>query len=245
MKIMDNLDYIDGHFKNERIPEQEQEFEKRMAEDPGFAEDVAFYISAHNIVQKEWRTERKKTFREIYDRDRDKIKAPVRPLWTYLAAAATVAALIVGLYLFFKPGTGGRELADQYIQEQLKTLGITMSSREDALQTGLRLYNEAKFSEALQQFESIVKADTSYFTAKKYTGFVYLRLGQYDKAITVFTQLQQYTSLYANPATFYLALTLMERNSAGDTTQAKKLLQQVVQDDLEGKEIAQQWLGKL
>ena len=120
-----------------------------------------------------------------------------------------------------------------------------MSGREDSLQSGLRLYNEAKFSEALQQFENIVKTDTSNFTAKKYTGLVYLRLRQYDKAITVFTQLQQYTSLYANPATFYLALTLMERNSAGDTTEAKKLLQQVVQNDLEGKEIAQQWLGKL
>ena len=100
---MDNLEYIDGYFKSERVPGQEQEFEKRMAEDPGFAEDVAFYISAHDIVQKEWRAERKKTFREIYGRGGDKIKAPVRPLWTYLAAAATVAALIIGLYLFLNP----------------------------------------------------------------------------------------------------------------------------------------------
>ncbi len=243
---MDNLEYIDNYFRKESLPGQRQEFDKRILEDPGFAGDVAFYISTHHVVQNERNAETKNRFREIYDRDGAGVTTGrVRPLRAYIAAAAITAGIVLGLYLFVKPGPSPRQMADQYIQQQLKTLGIRMNSEENSLQAGLRLYNEGKFPEALQQFESVIKADTSNFDAKKYTGIVYLRLKQYDKAVTYFTQLQKYTSFYANPATLYTALTLMERNQPGDVEKAKLLLQQVVQDNLEGKEIAQEWLRKL
>jgi tetratricopeptide (TPR) repeat protein len=86
--------------------------------------------------------------------------------------------------------------------------------------------------------------DTSLFEVKKYAGIVSLRLGQYDKAINYFSQLANYTQLYANPGKFYHALTLMKRNRPGDKQTAKILLEQVVQNDLEEKETAQQWLKK-
>jgi tetratricopeptide (TPR) repeat protein len=81
-------------------------------------------------------------------------------------------------------------------------------------------------------------------SAKKYAGIVYLRLSNYDKALAYFQDLEKYTSLYANPAIFYHALTLMKRNQPGDKQTAKQLLQQVVQNNLEGKGNAKQWLDK-
>jgi tetratricopeptide (TPR) repeat protein len=120
-----------------------------------------------------------------------------------------------------------------------------MSSRADSMQMGLKLYNEGKFPEALQQFETIIQSDTANFTAKKYAGIVSLRLREYDKALLYFKQLETYTDLYANPALFYQALTLMERNRTDDAAKAKQLLEQVVQNDLEGKEVAEEWLKKL
>ncbi len=109
----------------------------------------------------------------------------------------------------------------------------------------MRLYNEHQLDSSLRLFESIIQRDTANISAKKYAGIVYLRLGNYDKALAYFQELEKYTSLYSNPATFYHALALMKRNQPGDKQQARQLLQQVVQNDLEEKETAQQWLKKL
>ena len=82
-------------------------------------------------------------------------------------------------------------------------------------------------------------------SAKTYAGIVYLRLGNYDKSLQYFQQSENYSSLFSNPAIFYHALTLLKRNQPGDKQRARELLQQVVDNDIEGKKIAQRWLKKL
>jgi hypothetical protein len=243
---MDNLEYIDTYFKGELPSGQEEVFDQRVLQDPAFAEEVAFYLSSVQAARNELAADSKKRFRELYNSgDRSQHAKPVRKLWIYIAAAAVVCGVIFSLYFLLSPVASPRQLADQYILEKFKTLGVTMGIKEDSLQTGLRLYNEEKFPEALQQFEQIIQSDTSDFTAKKYAGIASLRLREYDKALKYFGQLQQYTSLYTNPATFYTAMTLMERNQPGDGAHAKQLLQLVVQNNLEGKDVAQEWLRKL
>ena len=160
-----------------------------------------------------------------------------------MAAAAIIAGIIFSLFIFTTPGSP-RQLADQYIKEKFQRLGVNMGGKEDNKQAGLRLYNEGNLVEALQQFEKLIQSDTSDFTAKKYAGIVFLRLKEYDKALMYFKQLETYT-LQSNPGLFYQALTLMERNQPGDAGHAKQLLQQVVQNDLEEKKAAQEWLRKL
>ena len=120
-----------------------------------------------------------------------------------------------------------------------------MSGRSDSLQTGLRLYNDGKFSEALTQFENIIRSDTSAFTAKEYAGVSAFRLKEYDRALSYFEQMGTYKGLYSNSAQILQAVTLMERNLPGDVARAKQLLQKIVSDDLEGKEFAQEWLKKM
>jgi tetratricopeptide (TPR) repeat protein len=241
---MDNLDYIDRYFKSELPPEGVKLFGEKIESDPAFAEEVAFYLSASQASREQVEAGKKQRFLEIYRKNLSSGNTKtVRKLVYYLAAAAVVAGIVFGLYFFTKP-VSRQQLADQYIRGHLQTLGVQMSSRNDSLQTGLRLYNEGRPAKALQQFEKIIQSDTSNFTAKKYAGIVSLRLKEYDKALAYFEQLETYTGLYANPALLYQALTLMERNHAGDDTKAKQLLQQVIQKDLEGKEAAQEWLKK-
>ena len=115
----------------------------------------------------------------------------------------------------------------------------------DSMEDGKRFYNEDHFDSALQQFETILQRDTGNYLAKEYAGIVYLRQDNYDKALQYFQQLENYSSLFSNPAIFYQALTLLKRNQPGDKQKAKLLLQQVVDHDLEGKGTAQQWLKKL
>jgi tetratricopeptide (TPR) repeat protein len=157
-------------------------------------------------------------------------------------AAAILTCIFFAGYLFFKPASS-LQIADNFIEGNLKPLPVKMGTETDSIQDGLRLYNENKLDSSLKLFESIIQRDTGNYLAKEYAGIVYLRLGNYDKALEYFKQLEK-ISLVSNPATFFHALTLMKRNQPGDKQTAKQLLQQVVQNDLDGKETAQHWLKK-
>jgi hypothetical protein len=241
---MDNLDYIESYFKGEPDPLRTREFNNRIESDPEFAEELAFYLAAEAVSREASQVVKKEHFKEIYKKKNTTGRAPVRKLRYYMAAAAVVAGIVFGTYTFFKPASP-QQLASQYEKEQLQTLGVTMSGKSDSLQTGLRLYNEGRFVEALSQFENIIRSDTSVFLAKQYAGISALRMKEYNKALSYFGELEIYNGLYANPALILQAVTRMERNQPGDTEKVKKLLQRIVDQDLEGKEFAQEWLRKL
>lgn len=245
---MDNLEYIETYFNGELSQERKSEFEQRIIVDPVFAEEVAFYLSTKEVAIAEIRKE-KERFKEIYKQYKKGNQADLnkpgllRKLLPWAAAAILAGIIFFGWSVWFKPDSA-QVLADKYIQENFHTLSVKMDSEQDSLQKGLRLYNEGRVEEALKQFESMIRSDTSFFDAKKYAGIVSLRLGQYDKAVSYFSQIENYTHLYANPGKFYHALTLLRRNQPGDKKTAKRLLQQVVENDLEGKEEAGNWLKK-
>jgi len=241
-------DYIEAYFSGALGDDQRKEFEKRIEMNKDFAAEVAFYLSAKQILKEEAIREKKEWFRQLADQnpDLEKQPAPIRKMWIYrlAAAAAFVGIIFLAWNLFVQQPSSPGQMAVAYINSHFDTLPVTMGTQEDHLQNGLRLYNEGQLNPAGQQFETIIQSDTSNYLAKKYAGIVYLRLGNYDKALTYFQQLEKY-SLFSNPAIFYQALTLLKRNQAGDKQQAQKLLKQVVDNDLEGKETAQQWLKKL
>jgi len=244
---LDTQTYIDNYFMGDPSADMRKEFEKKLAEDKEFAEEVAFYLSAKDVIGEEALIEKKERFKKLYE-DYKKANAAkpqksiVRKLWPYLAAAAIIAGVIIGRNMFLQPST--EQIADNYIKDNFQTLSVTMSNRVDSLQTGLRLFNQGKLNDALQQFESIVKRDTSSTEAKKYVGIVYLRMQQYDKAIEYFSLLANNTQIFANPGKLYHAVTLMKRNLPGDLDKAKQLLQQVVSENEEGRKEAEGWLRK-
>ena len=242
---MDNLEYIDDYFKGTPLQEQKNAFEQKILTDPLFAEDVAFYLSASEVLHAEVAEQKKNRFRELYNEHKPQgaIVRSLNKTVTYIAAAAVILGIVIGTYLFTQ-NPSPNQLANQYIKNNLTNLGVTMSSRQDSMQTGLSLYNEGKFSEALQQFEAIIKGDNTNFTAKEYAGLASLQMNDFNKALNYFKEVEQ-QQLYANRGKFYHALTLLKRNGPNDTEQAKKLLEQVRDQNLEGKETAVEWLKKL
>ncbi|HEY2349960.1 MAG TPA: hypothetical protein VGH64_13140 [Puia sp.] len=240
---MDNLDYIESYFAAEPGADLTREFEERIHSDPGFAEEVAFYLSALQISRESSGLVKKEHFKEIYQKHRIQRSPSVKRLVYYIAAAAVVCGLIFGIYTFTKSDSP-QQMADRYIKGQLTSLPVTMSSHSDSIQDGLRLYNEGKTAEALSIFENLSQSNDSNFVVKKYAGDAALRLGDYDKALSFFEQMETFHGLYSNPALLLQSLTLMKRNGPGDIEKAKQLLQKIVSDDLEGKETAQEWLRK-
>ena len=77
------------------------------------------------------------------------------------------------------------------------------------------------------------------FKAKKLAGVVCVKAGNYDKAANYFHLLGNQTGLYQNPGYFYEALALLKTGLPQNKSQAKKLLEIVIIQNLEGKSEAE------
>jgi tetratricopeptide (TPR) repeat protein len=245
---MDEYDYIGNYFNGLLSQEEMKRFDEKIQQDPAFAEDVAFYCSSLQQIKNQLVEEKKTRFRELYElQGLDKRSKPPEVYmnkWWKVVAAAVVLIAITGTYIYSRPSSP-KALAETYLTEELTILPVDMDTRQDSMKTGIRLYNEKKYPQALQVFENILRADTSGTDAKKYAGIVSLRLGDYDKALKYFGELESYTELQVNPGKFYHAITLMERNHSGDKDLARQLLEEVDKYNLAGKKRAIEWLRKL
>ena len=243
------LEYIDAYFQRTLDPEEIKRFEQKIAEDKEFADEVAFYLSAQQSFKAEADREKKERFRELLAQQRPVIninhQRNTKRIWIYRvsAAAAVLICVFFAWYFFFSNNSATpQQMADSYINDNFKTLSVKMGAR-DSIQDGKDLYNNGQYDAAIKQFESIAQRDTGNYNVKNYLGIIYLRLGNYDKALQYFKQFENDT-LEANPSQINQALTLLKRNLPGDKQKAKELLQQVKDNDLEGREIALKLLDK-
>ena len=69
---MDSLEYIDSYFKGGFSPEEARQFERSIQDDPVFAEEVAWYLSASVALKEELIEEKKNRFRELYSQSGEK-----------------------------------------------------------------------------------------------------------------------------------------------------------------------------
>ena len=245
-----HLENIDAYFSGSLSAEEKKDFERKIAEDKNFAEQVAFYLSAFEAAKEEMVSEKKEWFKQLATQNTS--QAPVRHISSVrtmvyrLAAAASIVGIIfLAWSLFFQKSISPDRLADNYINSKLATIGTTMGTG-DSIQFAIDLYNKGQLNLAAQKFEEFIQRDSSDTNAKQYAGMAYLRLNNFEKALNYFEQLEKY-SLLSNPAVFYQAVTLMKRNAAGDKEKAKQLLIEVTKSDSdpETKKLAQQWLDKL
>lgn len=239
---MQTLEYIDNYFRGALSAEEAGQFEQKILTDPDFADEAAFYCNALQAARDAAILEKKARFREIYASTSSNARPGiVRKMRQWTAAAAILLVMLAGWYIFRPQSSSPSQLAKSYIEQNLKTVEISMAAETDGIQTGKRLYNEGDLTGALQYFEAATRTDPSSAEAKKLSGIVSLRTEQYDKALQYFKQLGNITQ-YANPAKFYQALTLMKRSRPGDKLEAKRLLQEVVDQKLEGHQTAREWL---
>jgi tetratricopeptide (TPR) repeat protein len=243
---MDSLEYIDAYFGGEFSAEETSQFEKRIQEDPAFADEVAYYLAAYATIKEANIDMRKARFREMYvqGEGRMQVRRMNSGRWFPVLAAAAILGIVALVWVLFLTPADPSRLADRYIRENLTVLPAKMGG-EDRMQTGIALYNSGKFGEALKQFEDRLRSDSSDPPALLDAGIVTLRMENYDKALDFFIRLQKLSDPRVNPALFYEAITLMRRNRAGDSDHAKRLLKRIVQDDLNRKGDAQELLGKM
>src|SRR5215472_1091174 len=175
-EMEDYTEYIDDYFNQKLTTEEIKQFEEKIITDKDFAEQVAFYVSAKQMLKEEVIKEKKEWFRQLAGGNKAVVyeyrRAPVKKMWVYRLAAAAAVLIIVfmGWNLFFNKSVDTQKLADKYIQEKLTNQSVTMGATENAIQQALQLYNDGQLDTSLKMFESIIQKDSSNFDAKKFAG---------------------------------------------------------------------------
>jgi hypothetical protein len=242
--MKETLEYIDAYFQNTLSPEEKKFFEKRCIEDNDFAQEVAFYVTSRQVIREELLQQKKEQWKGS-NADYKKISsATIKKInfnaWLPYAAAASVLLAIV-LY-FFNGNNSPQQLAGTYINQNLMHISLTMDGSRDSMTQAIEAYNKKDYDKALNLFGTIYNDYPLNTDAKKYEGFVYLIKKDYNKALQEFDELANIKGLYSNPGLFLKALTLLQRNTEGDKEQARQLLKEVVQQNLEGSKEAEKWL---
>lgn len=231
---MDEYGYITDYFNGLLSSEEAARFDKKIQDDPAFAEEVAFYVQAMKQVGDQVVAEKKKRFRSMYESSKQSKEGRsisiFRNKWARITVAAALMLFIAMAWLWW-PQPSATALADQYVQDNFARLNVTMGGNNDSLQRAADFYNEGEWKQALAIFERLAE-DSTRSAAIKNAGIVALRLKEYDKAMFYFMQLENNTRLSVNPGTFYRAISLLQRNSPGDRAEAQQLLSIVVKNNL-------------
>jgi tetratricopeptide (TPR) repeat protein len=250
--MTDTLDYIEAYFTGRLDDAEKRQFEERCVQDHAFAEEVAFYIQSRATLKEELLTAKKTAWRAAGEkaaagensRNRQNTIGKTRLRTIYLATAAAAAAIFLfSLYLVIKP-QGPAQLATKYIHTHYDQLSQTLDGTRDSLAVGITAYNNRDLDHALNLFTTLAHDHPRNTDARLYSGLVYLRQKDYDKALNEFDTLANVPSLYSNPGPFLKAVTLLQRNAAGDRETARQLLQDVVRRNLDGNQEAATWLQK-
>ncbi len=245
--MSDTLEYIEAYFQQTLDKDERQRFELKCTQDEDFAREVAFYVTARQTI-KEALLEQKRAEWKQEDDTEEKLPslAPVKKLYQrkWFMYAAACILLVLGVYFFERP-PGSQQIATTYIEKNYGQISQTMGNDKDSIQAGIAAYNNKDYNKALVYFNGVADSDPVNSDAKKYAGLVYLVTKDFDRALQQFDALANMKGLFSNPGMFLKAVTLMERNGQGDNEQAKQLLQQVVDQKLDGSTEANQWLKSM
>jgi hypothetical protein len=225
---------IDNYFQGNLSAEEREDFENKLANDPSLAADVAFYAHSKLVHREQILNERhaewtslKKTNTKVVD-------------WRVIVPIAALLVLALGWLFLFDSKQTPEQMANYYFKQNYeKLLSVNMSGSTESLEKGKQLAKDGKYQEAEKIFVTLIKKDSTNFKAKKLAGVVCVKAGNYDKAANYFHLLGNQTGLYQNPGYFYEALALLQTNEPNNKNRAKKLLETVISQNLEGKSEAE------
>lgn len=245
---MNELETIENYVNGLLSPDERTRFEAELTQNPNLAESLTFYLMTQQVARQQALDKRRAELAAL----RPKPSATgdgVRPLWgnagpfRWLAVAASIVLVCLIGYYALRPKTDTlAELTAAYTKDHFGQLSVTMSGETDGIQQGIALLNDGQVAKADSLFDALVRTQPNRNDVLMYAGIAAFRQGKYDRAIDRFHRLGQLPALYANPGLYYEALTRLQRNLPDDKSRAKRLLQQVVRQNLAGAKEAEKLL---
>ena len=234
---MKDIELIEKYFNGLLNKEEKALFEEQMRIDSTLLSDVAHYIQLQQALKNNQLADRHSSWQNAS-------KKKTYSLKNVFSMAAILTLFIGGAWYWTSSSVLNLEQqADVYIKEQFQERSIQMSASKDSTQKAIALFNEGDLKSSLEVSESMLKRQSENAEQLELAGITALRLNDYEKALSYFRKMET-LDLYENPSVFYQAITLLKRKAPLDIQEAEKLLNRVADNQLGGKNYAQQWLNK-
>jgi len=227
------------HYFDAKLTEAEKlQFEADLAANAALADDSAFYLQTRLAAQQVAHEDLlKEKHQQWSDLNKESPKSLSRNNWIGFAAAV----LLIILSIFYFNNFYQKDLslrAKKYLALNLKELPLHLSDEEQSIQEATLAYNQQKYKESITSAATYLIKHPTDAEALKVIGLAQLQLQKHDEALAYFRQLTAQTQLYSNPGKYYEALTYLLRNQPGDQETARKILNEVIEKNLEGKQDA-------
>lgn len=238
---------IEDFFEKRLSDSEARAFEKELEGNPELAKSVAFYLLARQAASDEYAERLALRHKEWTARpapEQEKGKVLRIPQWYYTAAASLLIILgIVSYFLIRNPDNQSmHSYAAEYRQHDLSKISITMSADLDSLKLAVGSYNSGDYAGAGRILDRLLNNDPDNPELLKVAGLNELGRGEFGSAITYFQKLGTHEELFANPGKFYEAVAWISSDLPDGEIKARKLLEEVVEKNLDKKEIAEKWL---
>ncbi len=210
---------IDNYFQGKFSAEEKKAFDERLANEPSFADEVAFYLHTKATIREDILQARHQEWTQQ--------KQTSIPLLKIGIGIAAMLILGIGYLFFFQQKQTSAQLATAYIDKTFAKLPTNMDSQIDSLSKGVALYNEEKYEASLQIFKQL-----NNIKAPKYAGQAALKLKRYDEAIDYFQRYAAQNESTKSTGNFLTALVYLEK---GEKEKATALLKIIASNDLDSQ----------
>ena len=195
---------IDAYLNGELNAEEQQRFEEELRSNTQLQEQVNAYRLLNSTVGKHQQAEQtlpelKKILdpltHQYFKQQKAKVFTMKRTMYMLAAAASVVLILMLAL-----PGTS----PDNYYFDAMP--GAIVRGTEDEKAKVAQLFNNKQYAEAATAFTKLKATAPADATVDFYLGISLLKTEQYAGALPLFETLANGTSVYAEDANFFAAL---------------------------------------
>jgi hypothetical protein len=229
---MEKFELISAYLNNELSESAKADFEMNIKNDPQLAEDLEIYKAiesnmAHQLPNKEAEFIAKlnplqeQYFNASTSNTTAKSNGKVRKIIFTALSAAAVLALV---FILVKPGSSisSKDLYAQYaIHETINNTNRGGASTNIILEGATNLYNAKNYVAAIPMLEQIKDSSAQ---ALFMLGVTQLETNKFNEALNNFESLSKGSSIFADKAKWYIALTHLKND---DKTAAKTALKNI------------------
>ncbi|OFY32120.1 MAG: hypothetical protein A2275_19125 [Bacteroidetes bacterium RIFOXYA12_FULL_35_11] len=241
-KELEYTKLFDSYFNNELSVEEKELVEKRLKEDPEFADNFKLHKELSEVLAfrnkaDELREKLKKIQQEVEQEQsssgtiqNSKEKIFNLNWWFRVAAIFILICVSTALIYYFTSKPDVNDLFDKYYRPHVLAENRGLSGNDTAMTlTAYSFYKSKNYKEAGALFLKISITDPDDLQAFLLAGICSMEIKDYNTAINTFLLLQQKDNiLYNSTSQWYLGLCYLKTNNI---TEAKKVFTELQQEE--------------